>query len=122
MQSISKIHLEWTARLEDDYAFDEHIHRIMGHNIVPFELERSSYVNCYSVRFANEEQEKTFCPLIQSDPRVKSFGPVRGFAIDDEIHDVCRFLKVWLSTNKTRNYKKERGHEQGDQKSMSGKG
>lgn len=103
------MYLEWTARLEDDYACDENILRIMRHNPVPFEPERSSYVNRYSVRFPNEEQEKTFCPLIQSDPRVRSFGPVRGFAMNDEIHDVCRFLKVWLSTNKIRNYKKEKG-------------
>ncbi|KAH0145031.1 hypothetical protein KCU67_g12818, partial [Aureobasidium melanogenum] len=82
-----KVYLEWYVRLEDGYDFDEHVYRIMGRDPLPFQFSRSSFVNSYGVRFADEEQEKEFCPLIQADPRVESFGPIRGYAMNDEIHD-----------------------------------
>ncbi|KAK6007515.1 hypothetical protein QM012_004329 [Aureobasidium pullulans] len=82
-----KMYLEWHVNLEDGYEIDEHIHRIMGRDPLPFWLDRSSYVNSYTVRFANEEQEKRLCPLIQEDPLVRSIGPVRGYSMNDEIHD-----------------------------------
>ncbi|KAG9823540.1 glutathione transferase, partial [Aureobasidium melanogenum] len=83
-----KVYLEWYVRLEDGYDFHEHVYRIIGRDSLPFQFSRSSFVNSYSLRFTDEEQEKKFCPLIQADPRVESFGPVRGYAMNDEIHDM----------------------------------
>lgn len=99
IRNISKIYLEWGLRLKDKYTFDEHIHRIVGGSSVPFGLSRSSYVNSYSLRFVDEEQEKKFCPLIRADPRGESFGPVRGYKMDDEIHDVCCSSKPPLAVH-----------------------
>ncbi|CAD0088840.1 unnamed protein product [Aureobasidium vineae] len=40
------------------------------------------------VYFVNGEQEKKkLCRLIQADPRVDNIGPVRGYKMNDEIHD-----------------------------------
>ncbi|KAG9951648.1 hypothetical protein KCU85_g2654, partial [Aureobasidium melanogenum] len=63
---------------------DHHWHNLQGNDP---EIRVSDEGGIYSVRFADEEQEKKFCPLIQADPRVESFGPVRGYAMNDEIHD-----------------------------------